>query len=151
MKWIIYIVLLVAAALLPERATDVGRLIPVEVIAVSEEAGTIYIETDTGDYGKGKTLSEAVTDMQETASGVIYLDTAEYLILEEGMEAAAKPMEAYLKADVRVCAGKSGMQLDEIGDYLSNHKPEVRLCKVGHNTTLPVISEENGRYHIRVK
>lgn len=146
MKWLIYLLLLAGAAILPGEATDVGKLIPVEVIAVSEDAGTIYIETDTGDKGKGSTFAKAISDMENSASGVIYLDTAEYLILEEGLEPIADSLRRYLKDDVKLCCGAQGIRLEGIAEYLTIHKPEVRLCEVGNGTEIQVIREDNGRF-----
>ena len=145
MKWIIYLALLLGVTMLPTEGTDVGKLIPVEVIAVSEDRGIITIETDTGDTGQGRSIEDAVYDMEDTASGIIYLDTAEYLILEEGIP--AKAMRPYLKGSVRVCAGE-GMTLDGIAEYLSIHKPKRRLDEDTNVTKTQVITEENGRFRL---
>lgn len=141
MKWILYIVLFLGAVLMPEEATDVGKLIPVEVVAVSEDHGVVTIETDTGDWGRGGTIADAVRDMEAHASGVIYLDTAEYLIAEKGTD--LNRLRPYLKGDVRVCTG-SNIPVEEIADYLRIHKPVYRLKdKTGQ---VQVLREEQGRF-----
>lgn len=151
MKLLLYAALLLAVLLLPNEGTDVGRLIPVEVIAVSEDRGTVKVETDTGDLGKGRTLQEAFVDLKETAPGVIYLDTAEYLLLETGMEERVAVLRTYLKGDVHVCHAQEGIPLEGIANYLSVHKPKVRLDGVSNAAQIPMICEENGRYLLNQK
>ena len=151
MKILLYISLLLGIALLPTEATDVGELIPVEVIAVSEERGIIYVETDTGDKGQGNTLEEAFGDMELTSPGIIYLDTAEYLLIEEGMEKHLNRLRPYLKESVRVCKAARGIPLEGIAKYLSIHKPDSRLNEVMDISEIPVVVEENGRYEIKEK
>ena len=148
MKWIFYLVLLLGAALLPTEATDVGDLIPVEVIAISESQGIVTVETDMGDIGRGGSLQDAFSNLRDTASGIIYLDTAEYVLLEEGMEPQIPVLRDYLKDSVRICYGQEGISLDGIARYLDVHRPERRLSENGE---IPVIVESNGRYQIDKK
>lgn len=151
MKLLLYMVILAAVLLVPSRGTDVGKLIPVEVVAVSQSAGVVTVRTDTGDLGRGYTLQEAMDDMKASALGVIYLDTAEYLILEEGMEETLNTVERHLKGNVRLCSGAEEIPLDGIADFLSVHKPEPQLRTVSDFREIPRIREENGRYFLEEK
>lgn len=145
MKILLYMVILIGVLLLPAQGTDVGKLIPVEVIAVSESGGVVTINTDTGDMGQGNGLEEAFEDMKRTAPGIIYLDTAEYLILEEGLE-EMEALRGYLKGDIQVCYAREGLPLEGIANYLSVHKSDVKLKAVSNDSQIPTITEENGRY-----
>lgn len=149
MKLLLYIVILIAVLLVPVRGTDVGKLIPVEVIAVSESDGVIRLETNTGNWGEGETLDAAFRNMEETASGIIYLDTAEYALI--GEEVDPQTLCGYLKDSVRVCTAEAGIPLDGIADYLSAHRPGVRLRHAEDSGNLPSITEENGRYQTEKK
>lgn len=148
MKWLLYIGILLAVTLLPETGTDVGKLIPVEVVAISERNGVVSVDTDTGDTGKGKTLDAAIADMRSGASGVIYLDTAEYLLLEEGMESSLNTAERHLKDGTRLCYAADGISLEGIANFLSVHKPRVTLKTVSESIQIQTITEENGRYRL---
>ena len=64
MKILLYIGLLLGVCFLPVQGTDVGELIPVEVIAVSEFDGRVVVRTDTGDQGTGNTLQAAFEDLK---------------------------------------------------------------------------------------
>lgn len=148
MKILLYIALLLCVCFLPVEGTDVGKLIPVEVIAISESEGMVTVRTDTGDRGTGDDLSTAFADLKDAASGVIYLDTAEYLLLEQGMEDWVDIAETYLKGNTKVCTAQEGIPLDAIAKYLSVHQPGVRLNEVLEVTEMPHITEKEGRYWI---
>lgn len=147
MKLLIYIVLLCAVILIPMRGTDVGQLIPVEVIAISESGGIVNVRTDTGDWGVGATLAEAFADLKDTSPGIIYLDTAAYLLLEPGME-DTEGLAGYLKGNTRVYLAKEGIPLEGITGYLSVNRSEVKLKELDHMDEIPTITEEGGRYKI---
>ena len=149
MKLLLYIVLLLVVCFLPVESTDVGKLIPVEVIAVSEEDGLVTVRTDTGDQGRGSDLPQAFRDLQATAPGMIYLDTAEYLLLEPGTEDGVAVLGDYLKGDTRVCMAQEGIDLGGIAEYLSAHRPGVCLKDAQEVQKLPVLTTKDGRYRIQ--
>ena len=149
MKILLYIGLLLLVCFLPVDGTDVGKLIPVEVIAISEEDGSVTVRTDTGDRGTGRDLHAAFADLKDSASGVIYLDTAEYVLLESGIEGFVDTVETYLRRDTKVCAAQEGIALDTIANYLSIHHPGTCLEDVEEVAEIPCITEEDGRYWIR--
>lgn len=149
MKLLLYLAILIGLWIIPLRGADVGKLIPVEVIAVSEKGGIYTVKTDTGDMGQGGTLPEALEALKDHASGIIYLDTAEFLLTEEGV--APETLRHYLKEGIRVCAAPEEMPLEGIADYLSVHKPGVKLKNVEEVGRLPSLTIENGRYLLREK
>lgn len=148
MKTILYMVILLAVILAPTKGTDVGKLIPVEVVAISDSDGLISVTSDTGDIGHGVTIESAVEDLRASAPGVIYLDTAQYLLLEEGMEVHLDAVERHLKQSVRLCYGKEGISLDGMADFLLVHRPNITLGTVSDYGEIPIIVEENGRYQL---
>lgn len=151
MKYLLYICILLAAVLVPDKGMDVGKLIPVEVVMISEDRGSITLHTDTGDSGIGNTLDAAISDLKAGASGVIYLDTAEYLLLENGMENQLNAIGRHLKGVVRLCHASEGISLEAVADFLSVHRPEVTLKTVSDYSAIPIIWEENGRYRLTEK
>lgn len=146
MKLLLYILIVSAVVLNPMKGTDVGKLIPVEVIMVSQMGQWIEVKTDTGDRGEGATLTEAFENMAETAPGMIYLDTAEYLLTEERIDPST--LRGYLKGNVQAYQVKEPLELENIADFLSAHGPGVQLKVLEKTSDLPEITEENGRYQI---
>ena len=149
MKLLLYMALLLFVCFLPVQSTDVGKLIPVEVLAVSEQDGVVNVRTDTGNQGKGNSIPEAFADLKDTASGTIYLDTAEYLLLEPAMAENTAAFAAYLKSNTRICVAEEGIELEGIAKYLSAHRPGVSLDRASEVPAFPVITGEDGRYWIR--
>lgn len=149
MKWLLYLSILFGVWMVPVRGTDVGKLIPVEVIAVSENQGTYIVRTDTGDMGQGRTLPDAFESLKEHASGVIYLDTAEFLMIEAGVQPDA--LRPYLKDSINVCIAPEEIPLDGIADYLSVHRPDIKLKEAQDVDRIPSITYENERYGMNEK
>ena len=81
-RWLIYIFLLAATPVLGLvlfKGTDIAKLQPVEVVSLSIQEGQLQIQTDTGNMGIGSTCKQAWEDLQNAATGVVFLDTADYL------------------------------------------------------------------------
>lgn len=147
MRKLIYAALLVAALASPVQRTDVGKLRPVEVISVAQTAEGYTIRTDTGDLGKGVTLLDAYYDLKATAAGVIYLDTAEYLLQETQID-QMDVLRELLKPNVRVCAAEPGLPLEGSGRYLDIHQPQTHLKDSAAYQKLEILWEDGGRYHL---
>ena len=102
MKWFFYIGLLAFALLTPVDRLDVAKLEPVEAVVVYMEDGQVVLQTDTEDIGRGDTAAEALADMKKNTPSVIYLDTAEYLLVAENARGQVQQLREYLKPSVLV-------------------------------------------------
>ena len=120
MRKLISIALLTLAIAVPLKKLDIAKLQPVEGVALYKEGQQVVLETDTGSRGVGETALEALNDMKEKATSVIYLDTAEFLFVEEGMERFAEELRPLFNKAVRV--GKYlGMKAEELVAYYEIH------------------------------
>ena len=137
---IIYIAILAALLAAPVEPLKLGELVPVQVVSVQKEGDWTVIETDTGDKGIGADARRALENLKDTASGKIYLDTAEYLLLGESGEDAVEMLRGELKKTVRLCAIAKTMDLAETAKFLRVHGnlPKLKCWKKG--TELPVLS-----------
>lgn len=115
-------------AKLPHPATDVGKLEPVQVVWIGNAEAGVAVRTDTGAVGVGGDLASAAQALRDGASGVVFLETAELLIIEE--ESLIVP-ELYeiLRPSCRVCIG-SGLDLTAAAAYLTVHPPNTTLAKI---------------------
>lgn len=136
MRIIMYIVLLSLLFLAPIERMDVADLLPVEAVAVYAEDGKVVLETDTENIGRGENASEALKNLKETASAVVYLDTAEYLIVSEEAEGWIDELRKYLKPSVRVCIADARKHVKEVAKYVDIHGNTIKLkhWKKGPNT-----------------
>ena len=147
MKTMLYITLAALALAAPVNRADVGKLRPVEVVAVAHSEGRYTVRTDMGDRGEGSTLSEAVADLGETAPGVVYLDTAEYLLLEDPIDMAY--LTQILKPHVRICGAEPGIPLEGSGIYLDVHRPAIRLKDGIPYNELEFLWDDDGVYTLQ--
>ena len=146
MKWICYMILLSLALLGAGERSDVGKLRPVEAVALAERDGQIIVRADTGDWGRGESLSEAIGDLRDSTAGLVYLDTAEYLLLETKI---TEELGGILKPNVRVCAAEEGIGLDGVGAYLDVHRPGNRLDSGTPYEQLEFLWQEHDRYRLQ--
>ena len=138
-RMVLYIGILASVLAVPIRPSNVGELLPVQVVAVYEEQGQTILETDTGNRGMGENAAEALANMKATALGNIYLDTAEYLLIGKNAQKEAEALRGELKGSVRVCALEETADLSEVASYLDVHGklPKLRTWKSG--SELPVL------------
>jgi len=144
-KIIWYCLLLGAVFLVPVQGTDVGKLLPVELIQIYKEADTVVIATDAGPTGSGTTVDEAVADMKATAAGIVFLDTADHLLVKDLTEEEIEVLEKYLKPSVRVCAQIGQLDPEEAAAFLRVHKPKRQLKDREDGNIAQVLTVENGR------
>ncbi len=145
MKRILYIIILVATLIAPGKNSDIAKLQPVELIAIREEANGIIIQTDTGDEGRGINVDEAMENLMRTTPGIVYLDTANYLLIKTGAEEYAKEMGGYLKTTVMLCKTDDDPDLKDAAMYLSVHKPEITYARWEGNEKLPELQITAGK------
>lgn len=131
-KWLLLAAALTAVALLsrlPHPAQDIADLEPVGVIWLRPEGGNLRIETDTGAGGSGKTLTEAAEDMKAGASGEIFLDTAEFLLLHPGI-LITEEYAALLRPGCKVLFTAAAPDLEQAAAYLRIHPPKLTLAQL---------------------
>ena len=141
-----YIAVAAIVALLsvtPFRTTDISKLAPVEVVWLAEENGQILLMTDTEDVGRGADVMEALSDMRATSTGTIFLDTADYLIVEVGAEKFLDQVADILRPSCMLCQANQMPDLGEAADFFSVHKWDVTLRQwQNERIALPVFIEE---------
>ena len=97
------------------------------------------IETDTGDRGTGKTGMQALANLKATTPAVIYLDTADYLLLGEDADPALEELRGKLKRNIRLCRVTEKINPKQAAEYLKVHRklPQLKVWKANEN--LPVL------------
>lgn len=148
---LLYAALMAAVLIVPVERADVGKLRPIETVSVCKEDGWIVLRTDTEDVGIGATAASALQNMKDTASGIIYLDTAAYLLIEEDAQDAAEELREMLKDKVKLCVASKEIEPLDATRYLSAHDdlPQMRTWKSGQE--LPVLTQYGDRLKILKK
>lgn len=145
---IVYCAILIAAMLMPVERADVAQLRPIEVIYIYKDADAVILKTDTDDVGIGHDALSALEDMKLTSPAVIYLDTAEYLLIGSGAQEDAKQLKEVLKNSVQLCETDDNIELKDAAEYLPVHGdlPDFKDWEAGEE--LPVLELQNDRIKI---
>lgn len=131
-KWLIPAIVLAAVAVfsrLPHPARDIADLKPVRAVYIHMEGRKFHVQTDTGDSGTGPDLTEACADLRSKADGDIFLDTAEFLILDPKVP-ITEVFYSLLRPDCRVTFTDMPPDLEKAAAYLSQHPPELTLARL---------------------
>lgn len=145
----LYMLILAVVLVLPTQSTDVGKLRPVQTIAVYKIGADYVIETDTEDVGRGENVPAAIQDLKETTPATIYLDTAQYLIVSE--ESLAEELRPHLKKGVHVCAFVGDPPMDKVSKFLSAHGINLTLGDWKLGERLPMLDCTKERLNFIVK
>ena len=127
---------------------DVGKLRPVEVILILRNGDNVIIATDTDDIGIGNDAMAALEDMCRTSPAVIYLDTAEYLLMGPKAEGEMEKIRRELKDSVKLCRMAGQIDLKQAAQYLNAHGDLPCLKRWESGTKLPIITTVNNRTKI---
>ena len=147
------LILLIGAAAwlmgrLPHPAVDIGKLEPVEVVLLTATDQGIRMETDTGAWGEGETLEDAVTTLKQADSSEVFLDTAEKVLIRGDMTNYWAEIWVHFRPAAQVCLVRDEVDLQEAADYLTMHPTGLTLGKLraglGEWKTL-TITEGRGR------
>lgn len=133
---------------MPFVGTDIAKLQPVEVFRVQKEGNMIFVELDTGDSGKGATLEAALQDLKDSTPGKVFLETAEYLLINDEAEALLGSLAAYLRPACGVCLNDGAAKLEEVAEFLGAHEPGLTLqeYRAGDHSLQKLIVREERMY-----
>lgn len=144
----IYIILLVAVLLIPAQRMDIAGLRPVQTVSVTRSAEGICILTDTDDMGQGSDVRSALEDLKATSPGYIYLDTADYLLVQEAVQEEALELKEYMSKAVRVYRVVGQPDLKKVSEFLQIHAGGLKLKQWNEGTELPVLDGTQERMRL---
>lgn len=128
-KWLWILLVLGAMLWNPAEPKDVGKLIPVELVQLSREGDGVAVRTDTGNTGWGENLEEAMQDLKQKATGEIFLETAEYVLLTKDMEASIPALPGFFRPGTQVYESTFLEDLEGAAAYLGQNKRESPLFR----------------------
>ena len=139
-RTILYIGILALVLAAPVKPMEIEKLRPVQIVSVYKENDWTIVETDTGDIGIGASVEQAVQNMKDTSGGVIYLDTAEYLLLTKETEETVERLRAELKPSVGICLMAGVEDLQKAVLFLQSHGELPKLKEWKKGRELPILS-----------
>ena len=126
-KIILYIFIMIGTLLLPNQKEDVGNLEPIQAVWLRKDELGVVLQTDTADIGYGEDVPQALADMKKHSAGVIYLDTAEFVVADEEAQVYIGELKEFLDGSVRVCLWDGEGELTDAARYMQSHKTGIKL------------------------
>ena len=151
MRWILSLLAVLAVAALgwlPFQGTDVATLEPAETLYVYIKEENIWVETDGGWFGKGATAQDAIVDLKESAPGHVFLQTVDFLLLQEDSVQVLPQLYPYLRSGCCLCVTEEKPELEKATAYLRAHKPSATLqdYRMGKTQIPKLTMQEDGAY-----
>lgn len=134
MRKILYIIILVALLWAPVERLDVADLEPVQTVVIYMQQGMVVLETDTENMGRGVDLAAAVEDLEKNTPGVIYMDTAQFLLVAPDAQNQLNALQKYLSATVKVVQWDEKASVKDAARYLRVRK-DLPMLKSLHEKT----------------
>ncbi|MBR4017437.1 MAG: hypothetical protein IKK11_06465 [Oscillospiraceae bacterium] len=132
-----YTLILSALFFVPLDRVEIADLEPIQAVWLFQDGEEIILKTDTEDIGKGATVQEALINMKENSSGIIYLDTAQYLLVSQSAQQQIADMQPYLKGSALVCIWNGQGDMSEAVKYADSHKVGGKLKNWKPDSELP--------------
>ena len=127
MRKVLYVALLIPLFFVPLNRVNVADLLPIEAVAVYIDGDRVVLETDTQHQGVGENAEKALIALKENTPAVVYLDTAEYLLVAPNAAEQVENLRPHLKSSVKVCVCEAAGKVKEASKYLEIHKELPRL------------------------
>ena len=132
-----YILILNALWFVPLDRIDIADLAPVRGVWLSVEEGNLTLETDTGARGTGTTVEEALQNLKKTSLGIVYLDTAEYVLLSESAIEHIGGLIPYIKQSAHLCLWDGEGEIETAIKYAHAHKLGTKIRHWKTDVKLP--------------
>lgn len=148
-KWVGYALIL---AIIPALSfggfggEDVGKLSPVQVVLLRFADENVQLLTDTEQIGIGADAEKAIMNMKETSASGVFLETADYLLLEQDAEAWLPQLRQYLRPSCHICYVTGDIDPKQAGQFLQLHEPALTLTDYeAGERHLPLLISKEGK------
>ena len=131
MRRVLYAALIIPLFFAPLKRVNVADLLPIEAVAVYMEGNQVVLETDTEHKGFGENAEKALASLKQNTPAVVYLDTAEYLLVAPDAVEQVESLRPHLKPSVKICVWKAGGMVKDAAKYLEVHRdlPTLKTWK----------------------
>ena len=143
-NWIYMLLLAATAVFFPTRGTDVGELLPVELISLTMEDGMVVASADTGDSGTGTDIASAMEDLRAGAAGEVFLETADYLLLQAEFLGVRESLQTWFRPGTLVYAVEAPVDPQPAATYLRSRTGGVALNELKETSLLETLKPSGG-------
>lgn len=136
---ILYCIILLPLLFAPLQRIEIASLEPIQAVWLYQENEKIIFQTDTGNIGVGATFEEALTNMKESSTGIVYLDTAQYVFVSGDAQKQILTLRPFVKPSARLCKWEGQGSIQEAVAYADARKIGVKLADWKQGSNLPEI------------
>ena len=91
-------------------------------------------------------MDKSLEDLKASAPGEIFLDTADYILIREGMQQYLPELSGHLRPACGICILRGDADLTAVAQYLAVHPPRRTLRDYcSGETNIPVLTAEQER------
>lgn len=146
-----------ALSALPFHSEDAAKLLPVKTVIVTRSGAAYTVDVGAGVRAVGRTLTEALERLREEVTGVIFLPTAEQVVITEPAEDVIEAVTE--ESAFRPAAGiyrtpDPEPDAEAIGAYLASHPSNTTILDLraalalGQEPTIPTVRRSDGGYRV---
>lgn len=121
MRKVLYVVILALLFAVPLERADVAKLLPIRAVALYTDGPSVILETDGAHTGTGEDVTQALSNLKQKTPALVYLDTAQYLLVSEEAVSYVEELGSLLKPSVKVCVCEAAGRVQETAEYLEVH------------------------------
>lgn len=135
MRRVLYAALLIPLFFVPLKRVNVADLLPIEAVAIYRNGDQVVLETDTEHKGFGENAEKALASLKQNTPAVVYLDTAEYLLVAPDAVEQVESLRPHLKPSAKVCVCGAAGKVKDAVKYLEIHRdlPPLKTWKTENN------------------
>lgn len=134
MKYLFTALVLTLLFGLPFRTVDTQRLLPLLTIQVAREDGTVRLRSEAGE-GVGADWDAAVADLRAQASGEVFFDTAEHIVVCDRDLLPQILRSGVLRPAAQVYFADAFRDVEGLEAYLSAHPSGVTVAQLQSEVT----------------
>jgi len=147
--WVLAIIAVSCADMLPFTGTDVAKLHPIEVLIIERDNGIFSVSTDSGITGFGTDIPGALSDLKLTAPGEVFLDTANYVLLTSECMDVIGTLFVYIRPACQIYLFEGRGDWEKVSKYLESHPSEATLFTYGREgTQIPKLIVKEDEYRL---
>lgn len=134
MKYLFTALVLTLLLGLPFRTVDTQRLLPLLTIQVAREDGAVRLRSEAGE-GVGADWGAAVADLRAQASGEVFFDTAEHIVVCDRNLLPQLLRSGVLRPAAQVYFADAFRDVEGLEAYLSAHPSGVTVAQLQSEVT----------------
>lgn len=134
MKYLFTALVLTLLLGLPFRTVDTQRLLPLLTIQVAREDGAVRLRSEAGE-GVGADWGAAVADLRAQASGEVFFDTAEHIVVCDRDLLPQLLCSGVLRPAAQVYFADAFRDVEGLEAYLSAHPSGVTVAQLQSEVT----------------